>query len=68
MEVNFVFEFLFVEEVIKDSQEDYYKVFSDSDWLGLFIIFVVYVLKKIRSSLQEMIKLSILLVNVEECI
>ncbi len=66
MEANPVFEFLPVEEAIKDSQEDYYKALSDSDRSGLSTTFVVYALKKIRSSLQEMIKLSTPPANAEE--
>lgn len=55
MELNPVFEYLPVEKAIKDSQEEYYRVLSESDKAGLSTRFVEYSLEKIKLSLEELV-------------
>lgn len=56
MQLNPVFEYLSVEQAIKDSQEEYYRVLSESDKAGLSTRFVEYSLEKIKLSLEELVE------------
>lgn len=56
MRLNPVFEYLSVEQAIKDSQEEYYRVLSESDKAGLSTRFVEYALEKIKLSLEELVE------------
>lgn len=53
MKVNPVFEYLSIEKAIKESQEEYYRVLSESDKAGLSTKFIEYSLEKIKLSLEE---------------
>jgi len=55
MRVNPVFEYLPIEQEIKNSQEDYYNVLGQCDREGLSTKFVEYMLDKIRLSLEELV-------------
>ena len=55
MRANPVFAFLPVEKAIKDSQEEYYRVLSESDKAGLSTSFIEYALEKIKLSLEELL-------------
>jgi Fic family protein len=57
MKVNPVFEYTPLEKSIKDSQEEYYRVLSESDKSGLSTRFVEYSLEKIKLSLEELLEL-----------
>ncbi len=56
MQLNPVFQYLPVEKAIKDSQEEYYQVLSESDKAGLSTKFVEYSLEKIRWSLAKLLE------------
>lgn len=56
MNVNPVFEYLPVEKAIKESQEEYYRVLSESDKAGLSTKFIEYSLEKIKLSLEELLE------------
>lgn len=56
MQLNPVFEYLPVEQAIKQSQEEYYRVLSESDKEGLSTKFVEYSLEKIKLSLEELVE------------
>ena len=56
MKYNPVFEFLPIEVEVKKSQEDYYRVLSESDKSGKSTPFVEYMLNKISSSLSKLIQ------------
>jgi len=51
-----VFEFLPFETIIKDRQEDYYRVLSESDKSGKSTAFVEFILSAINESLEELLK------------
>ena len=55
MNVNPVFEYLPIEQEIKKSQEEYYKVLGQCDREGLSTKFVEYLLGKIKLSLAELV-------------
>ncbi len=55
MKVNPVFEYLPIEQEIKNSQEEYYNVLSQCDKEGLSTKFVEYLLDKIKLSLAELV-------------
>ncbi len=55
MQANPVFEYLPIEQEIKKSQEEYYKVLGQCDKEGLSTKFVEYLLGKIRLSLTELV-------------
>ena len=57
MQLNPVFEYLPVEQAIKNSQEEYYRVLSESDKAGLSTKFVEYSLGKIKLSLEELVSI-----------
>ena len=57
MQLNPVFEYLPVEQAIKNSQEEYYRVLSESDKAGLSTRFVEYSLEKIKLSLEELVSI-----------
>lgn len=57
MKANPVFEHLPVEKAIKESQEEYYRVLSESDKAGLSNSFLEYSLEKIKMSLEELLEL-----------
>lgn len=57
MQLNPVFEYLPVEQAIKNSQEEYYRVLSESDKAGLSTKFVEYSLEKIKLSLEELVSI-----------
>jgi Fic family protein len=56
MNENPVFEYLPVEKAIKQSQEEYFNVLSESDKSGLSTQFVEYSLEKIKISLEELLE------------
>ncbi len=53
-----VFEFLPIEELIKNSQNEYYKALAKSDKLGNSTVFIEYMLSKINESLEELLKVT----------
>ncbi len=55
MEVNPIFEFVPIEKVIKDNQEEYYKVLEESDRTGSSTKFIEFMLVAINTSLKEII-------------
>ena len=55
MQLNPVFKYLPVEQAIKESQEEYYQVLSESDKAGLSTRFVEYSLEKIKLSLEVLV-------------
>ena len=66
MQLNPVFEYLPVEQAIKNSQEEYYRVLSESDKAGLSTRFVEYALEKIKLSLDELVNMGSRSMNDEE--
>jgi Fic family protein len=56
MEVNPVFEYVPVEEVIKKEQESYYRTLEDSDNSGNSTIFIEFMLEVINRSLRNTIE------------
>ncbi len=59
MNVNPIFEFVPIEKVIKDNQEEYYKVLEVSDSSGSSTAFIEFMLDVINKSLRETISESI---------
>ena len=59
MNVNPIFEFVPIEKVIKDNQEEYYKVLEVSDSSGSSTTFIEFMLDVINKSLRETISESI---------
>ena len=55
MSVNPIFEFVPIEKVIKDNQEEYYKVLEASDSSGSSTTFIEFMLDVINKSLRETI-------------
>jgi Fic family protein len=55
MSVNPIFEFVPIEKVIKDNQEEYYKVLEASDNSGSSTAFIEFMLDVINKSLRETI-------------
>lgn len=55
MSVNPIFEFVPIEKVIKDNQEEYYKVLEVSDSSGSSTTFIEFMLDVINKSLRETI-------------
>jgi len=55
MEVNPIFEFVPIEKVIRDNQEEYYKVLEISDSSGSSTSFIEFMLEVINKSLRETI-------------
>ncbi len=55
MNVNPIFEFVPIEKVIKDNQEEYYKVLEASDSSGSSTTFIEFMLDVINKSLRETI-------------
>ena len=55
MNVNPIFEFVPIEKVIKDNQEEYYKVLEVSDSSGSSTTFIEFMLDVINKSLRETI-------------
>ena len=55
MSVNPIFEFVPIEKVIKDNQEEYYKVLETSDSSGSSTTFIEFMLDVINKSLRETI-------------
>lgn len=55
MNVNPIFEFVPIEKVIKENQEEYYKVLETSDSSGSLTIFIEFMLNVINKSLRETI-------------
>jgi len=55
MSVNPIFEFVPIEKVIKDNQEEYYKVLETSDSSGSSTAFIEFILDVINKSLRETI-------------
>jgi Fic family protein len=55
MSVNPIFEFVPIEKVIKDNQEEYYKVLEASDNSGSSTVFIEFMLDVINKSLRETI-------------
>ena len=55
MQENPIFEYLSLEQRIRDSQQTYYEVLSQSDKAGISTRFVEYMLKIIRDSLEELV-------------
>ena len=55
MSVNPIFEFVPIEKVIKDNQEEYYKVLEASDSSGSSTTFIEFILDVINKSLRETI-------------
>lgn len=55
MNVNPIFEFVPIEKVIKENQEEYYKVLETSDSSGSSTIFIEFMLNVINKSLRETI-------------
>ncbi|MDX1912008.1 MAG: Fic family protein, partial [Saprospiraceae bacterium] len=55
MKFNPVFAHLPVEHEIKKSQDDYYKILSQCDKEGLSTRFIVYLLEKIKTTLEELV-------------
>jgi Fic family protein len=55
MNVNPIFEFVPIEKVIKENQEEYYKVLETSDSSGSSTIFIEFMLDVINKSLRETI-------------
>lgn len=55
MSVNPIFEFVPIEKVIKDNQEEYYKVLEVSDSSGSSTAFIEFMLDVINKSLRETI-------------
>ena len=56
MRINPVFEYLPIEKAIKESQEEYYRVLSESDKAGLSTKFIEYSLEKIKLSLEQLLE------------
>jgi len=55
MEVNPIFEFVPIEETIKNNQESYYKSLSEADISGKSTIFIEFMLDAINQSLKKTI-------------
>lgn len=55
MSVNPIFEFVPIEKVIKDNQEEYYRVLEASDSSGSSTMFIEFMLVVINKSLREII-------------
>jgi Fic family protein len=55
MNVNPIFEFVPIEKVIRDNQEEYYKVLETSDSSGTSTVFIEFMLNVINKSLRETI-------------
>jgi len=55
MNVNPIFEFVPIEKIIRDSQEEYYKVLVTSDNSGTSTVFIEFMLYVINKSLRETI-------------
>lgn len=51
-----VFEFLPIETIISQTQEDYYKALSKSDKQGKSTVFIIYMLEVIDKALSELLK------------
>jgi len=56
MDVNPIFEFVPIEKVIRDNQEEYYKVLAISDNSGSSTTFIEFMLNVINKSLRETIE------------
>jgi Fic family protein len=55
MKVNPIFEFVPIEETIKNNQEQYYKTLADADNTGKSTIFIEFMLKAINETLRKTI-------------
>lgn len=55
MEVNPIFEYVPIEETIKNNQEDYYKTLADADKTGKSTIFIEFMLEAINRTLRNTI-------------
>jgi Fic family protein len=55
MNVNPIFEFVPIEKVIRDNQEEYYKVLEISDSSGTSTVFIEFMLNVINESLRDTI-------------
>lgn len=53
-----VFEFLPIETIISQTQEDYYKALSISDKQGKSTVFIIYMLEVIDKALSELLKVN----------
>lgn len=58
MDVNPIFEFVPIEKVIRENQEEYYKVLAISDNSGSSTVFIEFMLDVINKSLRETIEKS----------
>ena len=56
MDYNPVFEFLPVEHLIRDQQQDYYRALAKGDDTGDCTVFVAFILKQIETSLKQLIE------------
>ncbi|MEM6726080.1 MAG: Fic family protein, partial [Bacteroidota bacterium] len=56
MQVNPIFEFLPIEHVIKENQDQYYQVLSESDKSGKSTKFIEFSLQTIKVSLEEIVR------------
>lgn len=55
MQINPVFEYLPLESLIKEKQEEYYEALSQSDKAGSSTIFITYMLHIINQALEELL-------------
>lgn len=52
-----VFEFLPIETLVKEKQQDYYKVLAESDNQGNSTVFIVFMLEIIEDALENLLKI-----------
>lgn len=66
MQENPVFEYLPIEQEIKENQEEYYRKLSESDKEGISTKFVEYMLERIKRSLESMVDQQRISMNEEQ--